>query len=207
MSERTLKTTIICGSQRSGSQTAKVGRFLQTLLSHSSAVETTFLLDLGQTPMRLWTDDPNEQEDLTRTWQPISEELRNSEALVFVTPEWNGMVPPSLKNFFLYCRDHEIADKPAMIVAVSSGRGGSAPAAELRVSSYKDTHVCYIPEQVIVHDVASVLNSVDEPESEGDAYIRFRLSYGLDILLEYGKALTRVRQSHVRNFELIPYGM
>jgi NAD(P)H-dependent FMN reductase len=206
MTDEGPKVTIISGSQRTGSQSAKVARFLQTLFGHKGVVGTS-LFDLGQEPMRLWTDDPREQDDLIRTWRPISETLRNSHALVFVTPEWNGMVPPALKNFFLYCRDHEIADKPAMIVGVSSGRGGSTPAAELRVSSYKDTHVCYIPEQVIISGVTSVLNSAEEPESEKDAYIRFRLAYALDILLEYGKALAAVRRSNVRNFEQIPYGM
>ncbi len=208
MSKEMLQIAIICGSQRKRSQSAKVARFVQTLLSQKGDAQSA-LIDLGEAPLRLWTDDPSEQELLKRTWHPISETLKTSEALIMITPEWNGMVPPALKNFFLYCTEHEIADKAALIVGVSSGRGGSVPAAELRVSSYKDTHLCYIPEQVIVSHVTGVLNSPPDgpPESEGDAYIRYRLSYGIDILMEYAKALALVRKSNVRNFEQIPYGM
>jgi NAD(P)H-dependent FMN reductase len=208
MTENMLPIAIICGSQRKGSQSAKVARFVQALLvQRGDAVPAS--IDLGEAPLMLWTDDPGVQEHLTRTWHPISETLRNSEALVIITPEWNGMAPPALKNFFLYCTDHEIADKAALIVGVSSGRGGSVPATELRVSSYKNTHLCYIPEQVIVSHVTEMLNSPPDgpPESEGDAYIRYRLSYGIDILMEYAKALALVRKSNVRNFEQIPYGM
>ena len=202
------KIAIISGSQRPNSQSAKVARFVQALLSQKGIVETS-VFELGDAPLQLWTDDPAQEDDLKRSWQPFSEALRRCEALVIVTPEWNGMASPALKNFFLYCTDHEIADKPAMIVGVSSGRGGSTPAAELRASSYKDTQVCYIPEQVMVNRVKSVLNGPpdSEPESESDAYIRFRLSYALDVLIEYGKALAHVRSSGVRNFEQVPYGM
>lgn len=30
-----------------------------------------------------------------------AKELKNSDALVVVSPEWSGTVPPGLKNFFL----------------------------------------------------------------------------------------------------------
>jgi NAD(P)H-dependent FMN reductase len=208
MSDGAPRIAIISGSQRPNSQSAKVARFMQGLLAQKE-VAGTWVLELGETPLELWTDDPADQEEQTRSWKPISEVLRNSEALVIVTPEWNGMVPPALKNFFLYCTEYEIADKPAMIVGVSSGRGGSTPAAELRASSYKDTRVCYVPEQVIISRVTSVLNTPadGDPESEADAYIRFRLNHALDVLIGYARALTQFRQSGVRNFDQVPFGM
>jgi len=42
----------------------------------------------------------------------------------------------------------ELGHKPALIVAVSSGDGGAYPVSELRMSSYKNNRLCYIPEQV-----------------------------------------------------------
>lgn len=200
------KITIVSGSQRANSQSAKVAGFIRGLVDGIGGIET-YLLDLGATPLSLWTDDPAAQAEQDLAWRPIAHHLRNSEAIVFVTPEWNGMATPAIKNFFLYCTSHELADRPAMIVGVSSGAGGASPASELRLSSYKDTQVCYIPEQVIVRGVREMLNSFETAESETDAYIRYRLDYALRVLVEYGKALTEVRRSNVRRFADIPYGM
>lgn len=198
--------TIINGSQRPKSQSAKVADFIRMLLERRGGVKLN-ALSLSDTPLRLWSDDPDALLEQAPGWAPIAEMLRASQALIFVVPEWNGMAAPAIKNFFLYCTRHELADRPALIVAVSSGNGGSLPASELRTSSFKDTQVCYIPEQVIVRRVMTVLNNAEQPESEEDAYIRYRLDYALGVLLEYGNALTLVRQSGVRNFEIVRYGM
>jgi NAD(P)H-dependent FMN reductase len=198
------KISIVSGSQRRDSQSGKVALVIRSLIEQIGGIET-YLLDLGKEPLALWTDDPAVLEAQDRVWLPIAAHLRDS-ALVFVTPDWNGMSPPALKNFFLYCTRNEIADHAALLVGVSSGAGGVASTAELRMSSYKDTRVCYIPEQVIVRNVRDVLNS-PAAESELDAYTRFRLEYALKVLVEYGKALTEVRRCNVRNFELVPYGM
>ncbi|QNQ08504.1 NADPH-dependent FMN reductase [Sphingomonas alpina] len=196
--------TIITGSQRPRSQSAKVAAFVQMLLDRRTVGAHAVTLETGLLP--LWTDDPEAQAAQVEAWAPVATMIRASDALVLVAPEWNGMAPPALKNFFLYCTSHELADRPALIVGLSSGHGGSAPASELRLSSYRDTQICYIPEQVIVRRVTEVLNE-PEPVSEDDAYIRFRLDYALGILIEYGAALAQVRSSGARNFELIPYGM
>ena len=51
--------------------------------------------------------------------------------MAVVSPEWNGMVPSMLTNFFLLCSNNELAHKPGLLVGVSSGTGGSYPVAEL----------------------------------------------------------------------------
>eukprot|EP00752_Nemacystus_decipiens_P000207 g207.t1 len=165
------------------------------------------VLDFTETRLPMWSDAPDAQAAQNAAWAPIQAQIRQSLGLVLIAPEWNGMATPALKNFFLYCTEHELADRPAVIVGVSSGNGGASPASELRLSSYKDTQICYLPEQVIVRRVRDVLNDPDQPASEEDAYIRFRLDYALTLLLEYGKALAQVRAADVRRFDILPYGM
>jgi len=95
-----------------------------------------------------------------------------------------------------------------MIVSVSSGIGGSYPVAELRMSSYKNSRLCYIPEHVIIRDVETVLNEDKSKNDErSDPYIRERLLWALNILQEYGKALKLVRDSGATETDKFGNGM
>ena len=105
------------------------------------------------------------------------------------------MVPSGLKNFFLMWGNNELAHKPALIVAVSSGVGGAYPVAELRMSSYKNNRICYIPEQLIIRDVENVLNDSGENDPESDPYYRERTEFALNMLHQYASALQSVRSS------------
>lgn len=103
------------------------------------------------------------------------------------------MVPAGLKNFFLLASD-TLSHKPAMIVGVSASRGGRYPIAELRMSSYKNTKIVYVPDHIYVEKCREVLNA-DEPENKADEYIRDRISYAVGVFQEYQKALSAVRES------------
>lgn len=115
------------------------------------------------------------------------------------------MVPAGLKNFFLVL-GKELAHKPAVIVGVSSSRGGSYPVVELRQSSYKNSFICYIPDHVIVRDVEKVLNPGDTSGPD-DEFIRSKISYSLQILALYAQGLSLVRDSGKMDFKNFPFGM
>jgi len=192
-----MKITIISGSHRKVSQSEKVARFVQRTLEEQKLCEDTWLFSLAENPLPLWDEsiweaDPAWEQRLA----PISTELASSDAFVVISPEWHGQVPSGLKNFFLMWGKGELAHKPALIVTVSSADGGAYPVAELRMSSYKNNRICYIPEQVIVRNVESVLN--DDPaqnNADADSYFRERIAYALNILKEYALALGQVRAS------------
>ena len=193
-----MKISIIVGSHRAQSQSAKVGRHIQRSLSELGLCDQTWTLNMADFPLPLWEEkiwdgDPEWQARLG----PISEQLAGSDAFVIIAPEWHGMVPSGLKNFFLMWGKGELAHKPALIVAVSAGDGGAYPVAELRMSSYKNNRLCYIPEQLIVRNVESVLNERGEGENDPDAdgYFRERTAFALRILREYALALQAVRAS------------
>jgi len=192
-----MKITIISGSHRKVSQSEKVARFVQRTLEEQKLCEDTWLFSLAENPLPLWDEsiweaDPAWEQRLA----PISTELASSDAFVVISPEWHGQVPSGLKNFFLMWGKGELAHKPALIITVSSADGGAYPVAELRMSSYKNNRICYIPEQVIVRNVESVLN--DDPaqnNADADSYFRERIAYALNILKEYALALGQVRAS------------
>ena len=206
-----MKIGIICGSHRVKSQSGKVARFIQARLGEQKFCSEAWLLDLAGNPLPLWeetiwTDDADWRARLA----PLSEQLAASDGFVVVTPEWHGMAPAGLKNFFLMWGKGELAHKPALLVAVSAGAGGAYPIAELRMSSYKNNRICYLPEHFIVRNAEQVLN--DSPaETAGnakeDAYLRERLQYALGILGKYAEALAQVRASEACSVEKFKNGM
>ncbi len=99
-------------------------------------------------------------------------------------------VPPQLKNLFVFASNREFAHKPGLIVAVSSGMGGAYPVAELRMSSYKNTRIVWLPDHVIIRKVESFGDgSVD------DVRLHDRLRKSVQILAEYAVRMTDLRDS------------
>ncbi|EOQ95089.1 flavin reductase [Leptospira wolbachii serovar Codice str. CDC] len=200
-----MKICLVAGSHRKNSQTLKVGKFLAKTLD-SKGIQTT-LYDLGGNPLPLWEPAMWEKDsDIKKFWLEYSAGFGSADAYIFLSPEYAGMASPALKNFFLYLSGGEISHKPGLIITVSSGMGGSYPNAELRMSSYKNTRIVYLPDHLIVRHVESILNS-ELPEGKDDEYIRGRLNYTLNVLEEYAKAFIAVRQSGVIDTKTYPFGL
>ena len=191
-----MKIAIISGSHRNPSQSEKVARHIEKTLQQEHGVET-WLYTLADNPLPLWDQSLWENNpEWNQRLAPIREQLTSSDGFVIISPEWHGQVPAGLKNFFLLFNRFELGHKPAMIVAVSSADGGSYPVAELRMSSYKNNRICYIPEHVIVRNVEKVLNDkVEDNNQEADGYFRERISWSLGILKAYAEAMKPMRES------------
>lgn len=203
-----MKITIISGSHRPQGQSHKVAAVIkQTLLD--DICDECAIVSLANNPLPLWDQgvwDGDEKWNTLLT--PIRAELASSDAFVVISPEWHGQVPAGLKNFFLLFGKNELGHKPAMIVAVSSSDGGAYPVAELRMSSYKNNRLCYIPEQIILRNVEKVLNeNAADNDARSDSYYRERISWALNILKAYAGALIQVRESGVTQTEKFNNGM
>lgn len=104
------------------------------------------------------------------------------------------MACPALKNLFLYAGRRELAQKPALLVAVSGGQGGAYPIAEMRASSYKNCRLCYLPEHLIIRQVESVMG--ETLGEEDDRRIRARADWSLELLLDYASAMLALHERH-----------
>ena len=203
-----MKITVICGSHRKEAQSLKVAKYIQRTLADGICDEAA-LVSLADNPLPLWDMGVWEGD---AKWppllDPIRAELQSSDGFVVVTPEWHGQVPAGLKNFFLLFGKNELGHKPAMIVAVSSADGGAYPVAELRMSSYKNNRICYLPEHLIVRNVESVLNEdAENNNADADRYFRERSLYALNILKQYALALAQVRASGATDLSQFKNGM
>ena len=203
-----MKISIICGSHRENSQSSKVAKIVQKYLDDNICDET-WMLDLAGNPLPLWDEGVWDGE---QKWQdllnPVKQQLASSDAFVIIAPEYHGQVPAGLKNFFLLFSKNELGHKPAQIITVSSADGGSYPVAELRMSSYKNNRICYIPDHIIVRNVEKILNDkAEDNDVSADAYFRERIGWSLNILKEYAIALKQVRDSGVTATEMFNNGM
>ena len=205
-----MKIGIISGSHRPPSQSGKVARYIENALKEQGLCDETWLFDLAGNPLPFWDEGIWEGDE---QWQkiltPLSEQLKSCDAFVIVCPEWHGMAPAGLKNFFLmWIAGGEIAHKPALIVTVSVADGGSFPIAELRMSSYKNSRICYLPEHLIIRYVDTVFN--DDPaqnKPSAQEYFEDRLTYCLEMLREYGLAFQHIRASGKASVEKYTSGM
>jgi NAD(P)H-dependent FMN reductase len=204
-----MKITIVSGSHRNPSQSEKIARYIENVLQEKFSDADPFLYSLADNPLPLWEQSIwDGDETWVKRLAPVKEELVSSDAFVFVVPEWHGQVPAGVKNFFLMFNRYEVGHKPAFIVTVSNGTGGAYPVAELRMSSYKNNRICYIPEQLIVRDVEKVFNdNPDDNDQEADSYFKERLEWCLEILMGYGVALRGMRESTQIHHDKFANGM
>ncbi|MEH6635969.1 MAG: NAD(P)H-dependent oxidoreductase [Halioglobus sp.] len=205
-----MKIGIICGSHRNDSQSSKVSHYIEQALLTQGLCDETWLYDLGGNPLPLWDEgiwsgDPQWQQTLA----PLSQALQSCDSFVIISPEWHGMAPAGLKNFFLmWTAGGELAHKPALIVTVSTADGGSYPIAELRMSSYKNNRICYLPEHLIIRYVDKVFNADPEQNKpEAQEYFDSRLGYCLEMLREYSLAFRGIRDSGKTSMETYTSGM
>jgi len=203
-----MKICIISGSHRENSQSSKVAKYYQSVLLNGICDEAP-IVDLANNPLPLWDEGIwDGDEDWTNLLTPLRELLSSCDGFVVVTPEWHGQVPAGLKNFFLIFGKNELGHKPAKIVSISSADGGAYPVAELRMSSYKNSRLCYIPEHLIIRNVEKVLNeNPKDNNTDADEYFKERIEWSLNILKQYVIALKQVRDSGVTATEKFGNGM
>ncbi len=204
-----MKISIISGSHRNPSQSEKVARHIETTLASEFENIEPWVYALADNPLPLWDQTLwQDNEEWHQRLAPIKQQLIASDAFVIVSPEWHGQVPAGLKNFFLLFNRFELGHKPALIVTVSSADGGAYPVAELRMSSYKNNRLCYIPEQLILRNVEKLLNeNAEDNDADANSYFKKRILWTLGILRGYAIALKTMRESTEIHHDKFSNGM
>ena len=185
--------SIISASHRKDSQSKKILDLLHNNLSNIRSGLKIYSLDLADKLLPFWSPDKKNAKGIWGdTWHSISDNLNKSDGFILVVPEYGGMATPSAKNIFLLCDNGEFAHKPGLIVSVSSGDGGAYPIAELRSSSYKNTHIMWIPENIIIRNVEQF-----NPGNHGNdipKWLDSRIDYVLKLFLAYTFNMKSLRE-------------
>ena len=188
-----MKIAIIAASHRKASQSERVANIIGSRIKNIKPSINLFNLDLSMSNLPLWTPDKKNGSGIWgEPWKNISNELKQSDGFIFVVPEYGGMATPQSKNVFLLCGEGELAHKPGLIVSVSSGNGGAYPIADLRSFSYKNTHIMWIPENIIIRNVEEY-----NPGEHGRSipgWLDNRIDYTIKLLLAYSLNMKSLRK-------------
>ncbi|MCG9596121.1 NAD(P)H-dependent oxidoreductase [Vibrio sp. Isolate25] len=197
-----MKLTIVSGSQRADSQSLQVAHYLSTL-ANSEFAEID-ILDLHQLNLPLWNEGVWSGSEEWAPWRELAQQLRSSDAFIFITPEWHGMATPALKNFLMLSTAQEMAHKPALTVSVSASVNGVYPISELRLTGSKNNHVCFLPDHLIFRNVESLLN---KDGSVNDESFQMRSEYTIKLLSAYAHALKPIHRDMLEAGKPFLYGM
>lgn len=118
-----VKVGFLAGSLRKGSYSRAVCKLLMELLPEQFEAEFIELSDLT-----MYNQDLDNAENLPGAWKAFRDKIREKDAFVFVTPEYNRSIPAVLKNAIDIASrpytDNLWDGKPAAIFSQSPGKIG-----------------------------------------------------------------------------------
>ncbi|QUJ67714.1 NAD(P)H-dependent oxidoreductase [Photobacterium sp. GJ3] len=198
-----MKLSIISGSHRKNSYSLKAATYLQHLACQEGFQDAN-IMDLSTLDFPMWNEGVWNASEEWHDWRTLAAALKQSDAIVLITPEWHGMVTPALKNFLMLCTSEELGHKPVLLASVSASVNGVYPISELRMTGSKNNHACFIPDHLIFRHCESLLVS---DKAVSDEQFDSRARYTVKSLLAYAKALGPVRATLQEDMQQFPFGM
>ena len=205
---------IVSSSQRADSKSLDVSKSLQSHVLNKMEQVTSSILDLSDVPFLLdhYGYGREDIEQLANNKTAVLNTLYGCDAVVFVVPEWGGMIPPALVNLFLLTANGSanglpLGHKPAFAVGVSASGGGSNPISLLKAYAAKNSHLTWLPLHAIVQNVDDFLAQPWLPELDNRfSQVQSRLEVGLKSLAIYSTQLSVVREELVALSKVHPFG-
>jgi len=118
-----LKIVIISGSIRIGRYTPKVAEFIKNQLLYNSLISDVKILDISEYKFPVMVERINRNPNPPSRLQEFSDILNSANAIIFISPEYNGSFSGALKNTIDYFKK-EFRRKPIGVVTLSTGAYG-----------------------------------------------------------------------------------
>lgn len=141
---------IISGTDRKGSKTLEVAKYVQSL--YLEVGEKTEIVDLSQLPTAELTHGVYGQ-NLPPLWQNMMDKMLTCEAMHLVVPEYNGSMPGALKFFIDQWKYPETFQfRPVCFVGLGGMFGGLRPVEHLQqIFAYRNAFI--YPERIFMMNV------------------------------------------------------
>jgi NAD(P)H-dependent FMN reductase len=149
-----MNVLVISGSIRENASTLKVGRHLTQQLSENASLNVE-LIDLTLYEYPIWKEVFHLEENPPPECRILHDKLQQSDAMIFVTPEYNGSYSLALKNMIDYYGLNVFEKKVIGISAVSvGGLGGIRSALQLQ-QLVLAIYAIPVPQMLLVPQVQS----------------------------------------------------
>jgi chromate reductase len=153
------KIGVFAGSLRKDSFNKKIARHISALLADRFEVK---MMELGE--LCIFNQDYDDEGRTPKEWIDFRNEVKNLDAVLFVTPEYNRSMPALLKNALdIASRPHGQncwAGKPAAIAGVSIGKVGAACGVQALKQPLSFLGMYIMPQpEVYIPEVQSLLDA------------------------------------------------
>lgn len=177
--------TVISGTNRKNSECLQFADLYYQMLKELAPQETVKLLSLEQIPHDWFTADMyTQQSDSLRRIQ--DEYILPAQKLVFVTPEYNGSIPGSVKLFIDGCTVREYSrnfqGKKAALLGIASGRAGNLRGMEHLTGILNYLGTIIMPNKLPISSISKLKNGEGKIGDENtlkvmrahaDAFLKF----------------------------------
>ena len=158
------KIAIISASVRVGRKSNRVAMYLQNYLLEKKLAHCE-ILDLAQYEFPIFNEKLSEQKNPTKKALEFAEKVKAADAIIIVTPEYNGSFPASLKNV-IDLLTKEWNHKPIAISTVSGGDFGGSQALIATQFSLWKLHAITIPAIFPVPNIDDTFNAKGIPNDK-----------------------------------------
>ena len=210
---------VVSSSQRDESKSFDVAKYIQKHILNDMQGVNSSIVDLSRYPFLLdhygvvrESTGRDDSATLTNNKDDVLSQLYACDAVVVITPEWGGMIPPALVNLLLLTANGSanglpLGHKPAFAIGVSASSGGSNPISLLKGYAAKNSHLTWLPLHAIIQNVDDFLAQAWDPALDNRfSQVQSRLLVGLKSLTIYAKQLTAVREELVELSKVHPFG-
>lgn len=205
---------LVSSSQREHAKSADVAKYLQSNILNNIEQINSSILDLSLYPLLLdnYGAGTDNSSALASNKDEVLSAMYNCDAVVFIAPEWGGMIPPALVNLLLLSANGSanglpFGHKPAFAVGVSASGGGTYPVSLLKGYAAKNSHLTWLPLHAIIQNVEAFLAHPWTPtDNNRFSQVQSRLLIGLESLIVYANQLAPVREQLVELSKKHPYG-
>ena len=152
---------IISSSVRPGRKSHRAALGLQKYIQSSADVEVR-VIDLLQFPLPLLAATFGSHDTPDAQMEYLNSELHWADAMIFVSPEYNGSYSSALKNFVDTFAKGPFKDKPIGVCSVTSGGMGGMRGALQMQQLVLAIFAFPMPEMLLVPKVAELFSSEGE---------------------------------------------
>lgn len=210
-----MKVLIVSASQRKHSMSMALSQYINQNAFEEKQTVDTDIIELSQFPVLLdhYGESQGRDDELQQQKEYLLTKLYACDAIVFVVPEWGGMVPPSLVNLLLLTANGSagglpLGHKPAFAIGVSASGGGANPISLLKAYAAKNSHLTWLPLHAVVQNVEDFVSAPWQPDASGSRIknVQSRIDVGLKALAIYAEQLKPAREQLVALSKVNPFG-